>query len=91
MAATPVGMKRFYAILGGVAVLGLGALGFLLSRPQVSSIPANVTVQPSDTAGFRGYVKGPRPRRSRSPSTPTTSVPSVRPSPPCRCRRSRSA
>ncbi len=58
MAATPVGMKRFYAILGGVAVLGLGALGFLLSRPKVSSIPANVTVQPSDTAGFRGYVKG---------------------------------
>ncbi len=58
MAATPVGMKRFYAILAGVAVLGLGALGFLLSRPKVSSIPANVTVQPSDTAGFRGYVKG---------------------------------
>ena len=58
MAATPVGMKRFYAILAGVAVLGLGALGFLLSRPKVSSIPANVSVQPSDTAGFRGYVKG---------------------------------
>ncbi len=58
MAATPVGMKRFYAILAGVAVLGLGALGFLLSRPKVSSIPANVTIQPSDTAGFRGYVKG---------------------------------
>jgi protein-disulfide isomerase len=58
MAATPVGMKRFYAILAGVAVLGLGALGFLLSRPRVSSIPANVTIQPSDTAGFRGYLKG---------------------------------
>lgn len=58
MAATPVGMKRFYAILAGVAVLGLGALGFLLSRPRVSSIPANVTVQPADTAGFRGYLKG---------------------------------
>ena len=57
MAATP-GMKRFYAILAGVAVLGLGALGFLLSRPKVSSIPANVTIQPSDTAGFRGYIKG---------------------------------
>jgi protein-disulfide isomerase len=51
-------MKRFYAILAGVAVLGLGALGFLLSRPRVSSIPANVTIQPSDTAGFRGYLKG---------------------------------
>ncbi len=57
MAATP-GMKRFYAILAGVAVLGLGALGFLLSRPQVTSIPANVTIQPADTAGFRGYIKG---------------------------------
>ena len=58
MAATPVGMKRFYAILAGVAVLGLGALGFLLSRPRMASIPANVTIQPSDTAGFRGYLKG---------------------------------
>ncbi len=58
MAATPIGMKRFYAILAGIAVLGLGALGFLLSRPKVASIPANVTVQPSDTAGFRGYLKG---------------------------------
>jgi protein-disulfide isomerase len=58
MAATTVGMKRFYAILVGVAVLGLGALGFLLSRPRVTSIPADVTVQPSDTAGFRGYLKG---------------------------------
>ena len=58
MAATPTGMKRFYAILVGLAVLGLGALGFLMSRPRVTSIPANVTIQPSDTAGFRGYVKG---------------------------------
>jgi protein-disulfide isomerase len=58
MAATPVGMKRFYAILAGIAVVGLGALGFLVSRPRVASIPANVTIQPSDTAGFRGYIKG---------------------------------
>jgi len=58
MAATPTGMKRFYAILVGLAVLGLGALGFLMSRPRVTSIPANVTIQPSDTAGFHGYVKG---------------------------------
>jgi protein-disulfide isomerase len=63
MAATPVGMKRFYAILAGIAVVGLGALGFLVSRPRMASIPANVTIQPSDTAGFRGYVKG-------SPSAP---------------------
>jgi protein-disulfide isomerase len=51
-------MKRFYAILAGIAVVGLGALGFLVSRPRMASIPANVTVQPSDTAGFRGYAKG---------------------------------
>jgi protein-disulfide isomerase len=57
MAATP-GMKRFYAILAVVALVGLGILIFLISRPQVSSIPANVAVQPADTAGFRGYVKG---------------------------------
>ena len=57
MAATP-GMKRFYAVIAGVALLGLGVLIYLISRPQVSSIPANVTVQPADTAGFRGYLKG---------------------------------
>jgi protein-disulfide isomerase len=51
-------MKRFYAVLAGIAVVGIGALGFLLSRPRVASIPANVTIQPSDTAGFRGYLKG---------------------------------
>src|SRR5215208_7318466 len=58
MAATPVGMKRFYAVLVGVAVLGLGVLGYLLLKPSTISIPANVTVQASDTSGFHGYVKG---------------------------------
>jgi protein-disulfide isomerase len=58
MAATPVGMNRFYAILVGVAVLGLGVLGYLLAKPATVSIPANVTVKASDTAGFHGYVKG---------------------------------
>jgi protein-disulfide isomerase len=58
MAASPVGMKRFYTILGVVAVIGIGLLGYQLSRPATVSIPANVTIQPSDTAGFRGYVKG---------------------------------
>jgi protein-disulfide isomerase len=51
-------MKRFYAILIGVAVVGLGVLGVLLSRPKTVSIPANVTIQTADTAGFRGYIKG---------------------------------
>jgi protein-disulfide isomerase len=58
MAAAPVGMKRFYAIFGAVAVIGLGLLLYQLSKPATVSIPANVTVQPSDTAGFHGYVKG---------------------------------
>ena len=58
MAATPDRMKRFYLILAVVAVVGVGALGFLVSRPGVSSIPADVTIQPADTAGFRGYTKG---------------------------------
>jgi protein-disulfide isomerase len=58
MAEAPGGMKRFYAILIGVAVVGLGVLGVLLSRPKTVSIPVNVTIQTSDTAGFRGYIKG---------------------------------
>lgn len=58
MAASPVGMKRFYTILGVVAIVGIGVLGYQLAKPATVSIPANVTVQPSDTAGFRGYVKG---------------------------------
>jgi protein-disulfide isomerase len=51
-------MKRFYGILAGVAVVGIGVLAYLLSRPRSVSIPANVTVQAADTAGFRGYLKG---------------------------------
>jgi protein-disulfide isomerase len=39
-------------------VVGLGVLGVLLSRPKTVSIPANVTIQTADTAGFRGYIKG---------------------------------
>ena len=58
MASTPDGMKRFYGILGVVALIGIGALGYLLTRPKAVSVPANVTVQAADTAGFRGYLKG---------------------------------
>ncbi|HEY0351626.1 MAG TPA: thioredoxin domain-containing protein [Gemmatimonadales bacterium] len=58
MAATQAGMKRFYAVFAVVAVLGVGALAYLLFQPAATSIPANVTVQPSDTSGFRGYLKG---------------------------------
>jgi protein-disulfide isomerase len=58
MAATQAGMKRFYVIFGVLAVVGLAVLGYLLTRPSTVSIPANVVVQPSDTSGFVGYVKG---------------------------------
>src|SRR5437868_12503630 len=58
MAAKPTGMKRFYLVFAVLAVIGIGALVYLTSRPGTSSIPVNVTVQPSDTAGFHGYTKG---------------------------------
>ena len=58
MAATQAGMNRFYALFAVIALIGLGALGYLLLRPTTVSIPANVVVQASDTSGFRGYVKG---------------------------------
>lgn len=58
MAARPAGMKRFYIVFAVLALAGLGALGYLLTRPSTVSIPANVTVQPADTSGFAGYVKG---------------------------------
>jgi protein-disulfide isomerase len=58
MAATQAGMKRFYTLLAVLAVAGLAILGYLLTRPSTVSIPANVVVQPSDTSGFKGYVKG---------------------------------
>lgn len=58
MAKAPVGMNRFYLVLAGVAVIGIGLLGYLLAKPSAVSIPANVTVQPADTSGFRGYLLG---------------------------------
>lgn len=58
MAAAEAGMKRFYTLFAVIAVIGLGALGYLITRPAAESIPANVVVQPSDTLGFHGYVKG---------------------------------
>src|SRR5829696_4843530 len=58
MAATQRGMKRFYTLFAVVTVAGVAALGYLVTRPATVSIPADVTVQPSDTSGFAGYVKG---------------------------------
>jgi protein-disulfide isomerase len=41
-----------------LALAGIGILAYLLLKPSTISIPANVTVQPADTSGFRGYIKG---------------------------------
>lgn len=57
MAAASSGLNRFYYILGAVAVAGAGTLFFMANRKAVS-IPANVTVQVSDTSGFHGYYLG---------------------------------
>jgi protein-disulfide isomerase len=58
MAATQAGVKRFYTVFAVLALAGIGVLAYLLLKPSTVSIPANVTVQPSDTTGFHGYVKG---------------------------------
>ena len=58
MAASPVGMKRFYGLLAAVFVVGMGLLGYQLSKPATVSIPANVQIDVKDTANFHGYVKG---------------------------------
>jgi protein-disulfide isomerase len=58
MAGPKPGMKRFYLLFAVLAAVGLGALLYLSRRPANVSIPANVTVQASDTSGFRGYIKG---------------------------------
>lgn len=50
-------MKPFPIVLGVVAVAGAAFLYTQLNSGTVS-IPANVQVLPSDTAGFRGYVLG---------------------------------
>jgi protein-disulfide isomerase len=52
-------MKPFYTALGVVAVAGLGVIGWMALRPGGTvSIPVDVTVLASDTAGFRGYLLG---------------------------------
>ncbi|HEX5818526.1 MAG TPA: DsbA family protein [Gemmatimonadales bacterium] len=57
MAAQPAGLKRFYTLLVVLGLAGAVAIGMLMRRKPVS-IPVNVTVQASDTAGFRGYLLG---------------------------------
>lgn len=58
MAASTGGMKGFYMVLGAVALAGIAALVYQVNKPKAVSIPVNVTVLASDTAGFRGYFLG---------------------------------
>jgi protein-disulfide isomerase len=58
MAGTQAGVKRFYTLFAVLALGGIGVLAYLLLKPSTISIPANVTIQPSDTSDFHGYVKG---------------------------------
>lgn len=59
MAEARGGMNRFYLLLGGIAVAGLGVITYLaVGRGHTVSIPANVVVQPADTSGFEGYYLG---------------------------------
>jgi protein-disulfide isomerase len=58
MAANQAGMKRFYVVFTALALVGIAILAYLMTRPQTVSIPVDVAVQPADTSGFRGYLKG---------------------------------
>lgn len=56
--AEPSGMKRFYAAIMVAAVVGVGLLYWQMRRPTTPAVPVKVTVQPTDTAGFHGYLLG---------------------------------
>lgn len=58
MAAASGGMKGFYTLLGGAAVVGAAVIGFLMLRKPPVSIPANPEIKVADTSGFRGYFLG---------------------------------
>jgi protein-disulfide isomerase len=57
-AETGGGMRGFYLGLGALAVAGVAVILYLVLKPSTVSIPVNVAVQASDTAGFQGYVLG---------------------------------
>lgn len=58
MAPASNSMTRFYTILAVLAAVGAGLLLWLMNRSSGTSVPVAVAVQPSDTAGFSGYVLG---------------------------------
>ena len=51
-------MKVFYLAIGAIAVAGIGALAYTMTRPVSVEIPADVLIQATDTAGFSGYYLG---------------------------------
>ena len=56
--AEPSPMKRFYAFFAVIAAAGVGFLLWQMNKSSTPAVPVQVTVQPADTAGFRGYVLG---------------------------------
>lgn len=59
MAPSPGGVKNFQFVFGGIAVIGLGILAWLVfSDRGAVAIPVDVAVMPDDTAGFSGYYLG---------------------------------
>lgn len=52
------GQKTFYYLLGGIVIVGVGALGYRVLGGKTVSIPANVVISSADTSGFRGYLMG---------------------------------
>ena len=51
-------MQTFYKVLGAAGVIGVGVIGWQMTKQPAVSIPANVTVTAADTAGFHGYILG---------------------------------
>jgi len=78
-------MRGFYAALAGVVGGGSRRAGWMLTRPRTVSIPANVTVQAADTAGFRGYLLGSDGAKLEITEYADYQCPSARPSTSCNC------
>ncbi len=59
MASTEGGLGRFYVVFVVLAVAGFGGLAWIVfNRPGNVTIPADVQIVASDTAGFSGYYLG---------------------------------
>jgi protein-disulfide isomerase len=59
MASSQGGLGRFYVVFVVLAVVGFGGLAWIVfNRPGNVTIPADVQVVASDTAGFSGYYLG---------------------------------